>query len=332
MRALFSSLDALIFLPPVSQFIPAPLPSAPRVRGLTPVSAPDLDTGVALQTRLEALYANSTVLTTQAPFDLLAFAEESGVEIRQRKDLAWLAVRGYDSRRKGPVDYDDEFGSAPNGFGGEMGAPGPTAQMARMSLRAREGEVRIGLNEGETGQGKKPADSAVYDSVMLGAWELRWEGADVLAIVARFAAGFSFVTQWHLISASAPASDSLFAAVARATSAHPDVVWVFDRGWWEPSPQLWRDVRRSSWDDVILDDEFKQSLRDDYGGFLKGRKTYRRLGVPWKRGLIFLGPPGNGKTSALKAIMGEVGVPSLYVRNIRSESTAGWPSLTSPLA
>lgn len=128
------------------------------------------------------------------------------------------------------------------------------------------------------------------------------------------------MTQWHLVSSSRTASESLFGAVAKATAAHPDVVWVFDRGFWEPSRDLWREVSRASWADVILDDDFKHHLRKDYGGFLGARKTYRRLGVPWKRGLIFLGPPGNGKTSALKAIMGEVGVPSMYVRSMRSES------------
>lgn len=96
----------------------------------------------------------------------------------------------------------------------------------------------------------------------------------------------------------------------------PEVVWVFDHGYWQPSRRLWLEVKEASWDDVILDEDFKKRLRSDYGEFLKSKKTYHRLGIPWKRGLIFLGPPGNGKTSALKAIMGEITVPSLYVRTL----------------
>lgn len=229
--------------------------------------------------------------------------------------MAWLTLRGYSAGRSNPEDDDD------------LGAPGQAARMARMARqagRARAPEIRLGVldaqEEGEDSTGNDKGNEAIFDSVHMAAWELRWEDTDMLAIVAQFAQGFSFVTQWHLVSPHGSAADSLFATVAKATSAHPDVVWVFDRGWWEPSKDLWRDVRKSSWDDVILDADFKKNLREDYTGFLKGRKTYKELGVPWKRGLIFLGPPGNGKTSALKAIMGEVGVPSLYVRSVRSKS------------
>ncbi|EJT50527.1 ATP-dependent Zn protease [Trichosporon asahii var. asahii CBS 2479] len=289
-------------------------PGAPEEIYIKQFSALSGNTGVALQSRLEALYANSTVLTTQTPFDLLAFADESGLKLRQRRDLAWLTLRGYSAGRSNPEDDDD------------LGAPGQAARMARMARqagRARAPEIRLGVldaqEEGEDSTGNDKGNEAIFDSVHMAAWELRWEDTDMLAIVAQFAQGFSFVTQWHLVSPHGSAADSLFATVAKATSAHPDVVWVFDRGWWEPSKDLWRDVRKSSWDDVILDADFKKNLREDYTGFLKGRKTYKELGVPWKRGLIFLGPPGNGKTSALKAIMGEVGVPSLYVRSVRTQ-------------
>lgn len=253
------------------------------------------------------------MLTTQTPFDLLGFAEDSGLELRQRKDLAWLTFRGYTAGRSNP-DQDD--------LRGDLRPPGQAARMAREALRTRASEIRLDLKDGEESQRRsKGKQEAIFDTVWTGAWELSWDGANVLAIVAVFPQGFALATQWHLITPHSPAADSLFAAVAKATSAHPDVVWVFDRGWWEPSADLWRDVRKSSWDDVILDDDFKKGLREDYTGFLKGRKTYEKLGVPWKRGLIFLGPPGNGKTSALKAIMGEVGVPSLYVRSLKCK----WP-------
>ena len=55
----------------------------------------------------------------------------------------------------------------------------------------------------------------------------------------------------------------------------------------------------------------------------KGRDVYKDLGVPWKRGIIFHGPPGNGKTVSIKALMnqisekfkGEENVSLLYVRS-----------------
>jgi SpoVK/Ycf46/Vps4 family AAA+-type ATPase len=37
-------------------------------------------------------------------------------------------------------------------------------------------------------------------------------------------------------------------------------------------------------------------------GFIKGELIYRRLNIPYKRGFLFAGPPGNGKTMMLKVI------------------------------
>lgn len=127
-----------------------------------------------------------------------------------------------------------------------------------------------------------------------------------------------YLSQWHIVGAPEPAA-ALFSAVAEATSTFSEVVWVFDRGYWRPSPELWQDVQKANWKDVILDPEFKQSLQHDYRSFLRSRKTYERLGIPWKRGLIFLGPPGNGKTISLKAIMKEIDVPSMYVKSLHGK-------------
>jgi SpoVK/Ycf46/Vps4 family AAA+-type ATPase len=42
------------------------------------------------------------------------------------------------------------------------------------------------------------------------------------------------------------------------------------------------------------------------------------LGVPWKRGVLFLGPPGNGKTHCLRGVLGMLDLPTLYVQSFRS--------------
>ena len=92
---------------------------------------------------------------------------------------------------------------------------------------------------------------------------------------------------------------------------------------------------------MILDQDFKSKLQNDYRSFFKSEKTYKDLAVPWKRGLIFLGvshglsgatiilcltflqPPGNGKTVSLKAVMKDAqdkGIPCLYVKTLHCGS------------
>jgi len=41
-----------------------------------------------------------------------------------------------------------------------------------------------------------------------------------------------------------------------------------------------------------LEREKKESIIDDVIGFFNAESRYSEFGVPWKRGLIFYGPPG----------------------------------------
>ena len=57
-----------------------------------------------------------------------------------------------------------------------------------------------------------------------------------------------------------------------------------------------------TWEDIILPEEIKQDIRNNIACFIKGEAIYRRLNIPYKRGFLFAGPPGNGKTMLLKVI------------------------------
>jgi SpoVK/Ycf46/Vps4 family AAA+-type ATPase len=63
----------------------------------------------------------------------------------------------------------------------------------------------------------------------------------------------------------------------------------------------------------------KKELKSVSGRFFDSKTVYNDLGVPWKRGLIFYGPAGNGKTISIKALMHTLAdrkdsVPTLYVK------------------
>lgn len=62
-------------------------------------------------------------------------------------------------------------------------------------------------------------------------------------------------------------------------------------------------MQKTNWDDIILDDKIKKTLTGNVLRFLDSEIKYHEFGVPWKRGLIFHGPPGNGKTISLKVLM-----------------------------
>ena len=94
-----------------------------------------------------------------------------------------------------------------------------------------------------------------------------------------------------------------------------DEVLVFDDGSWSKDAALRRAIEGSTFDNLILKGELKAEIRGDVERFFAARATYERYGVPWKRGLVFIGPPGNGKTHALKALINATGKPCLYVKS-----------------
>ncbi|KLT39217.1 P-loop containing nucleoside triphosphate hydrolase protein [Cutaneotrichosporon oleaginosum] len=126
------------------------------------------------------------------------------------------------------------------------------------------------------------------------------------------------LTQWHIVTKKKEQAHALIQEVMQYSNSVRDVIWVFEMGGWRPDKELWDAVQKASWDDVVLEADFKKSIQNDYRTFFKSEETYKRLNIPWKRGLIFLGPPGNGKTISLKAIMHEMDVPTLYVRTLTS--------------
>jgi SpoVK/Ycf46/Vps4 family AAA+-type ATPase len=116
------------------------------------------------------------------------------------------------------------------------------------------------------------------------------------------------------------AADELLMAIGAWSAVLHDEIYVFDNGCWTKSHELWESIQGSSWDEVILNPEMKANLIQDIQGFFDNKQLYKKLAVPWKRGLIMHGVPGNGKTISIKALISalyerETPVPSLYVKS-----------------
>lgn len=125
-------------------------------------------------------------------------------------------------------------------------------------------------------------------------------------------------------SGHCPETDALILAAGKWTSQLHDEIFVFDDGDWVKSKDLYKAVASSSWNDVILSPETKKSLIEDVHGFFDNQALYAQFSVPWKRGIILHGVPGNGKTVSIKALMSSLyersdhSIPSLYVKSFET--------------
>jgi transitional endoplasmic reticulum ATPase len=166
------------------------------------------------------------------------------------------------------------------------------------------------------------------DHVRFGRWAYTWKNSEFILYEVEYQEPFKQPTKLYFILSPRslgtdlmhhPVTDELILAVGEWTTELHDEIYVFDDGRWNKNKELWKSVQGASWDEVILNPGMKANLIKDVQSFFDNRELYKKLSVPWKRGLILHGVPGNGKTISIKALINELQkrpepIPSLYVK------------------
>jgi len=187
---------------------------------------------------------------------------------------------------------------------------GPFATAGQCVTRARPWEPRLDtwwLEE----------DGTARRSRLTGWYEVDWQGESFEVVMASLldASGCSNDFAW-VVAATKERATAFFLAVCGWSSAAHGEVLVYEGGF-SKSRQLYEAIRAASFDELVLGGALKESLRADLRRFLSSRELYARLKVPWKRGVLFTGPPGNGKTHAVRALVKESELPCVYVKSLR---------------
>lgn len=135
-----------------------------------------------------------------------------------------------------------------------------------------------------------------------------------------------------IVADSKKLAEDFFAEVCEWSSEVRGEVLVFQDGEWTKNKELFDAIKTATFDNLILRDTLKQEIRDDFAQFFLSREVYERYRIPWKRGVLFIGPPGNGKTHTPKALVNQLGQPCLYIKGFNSEYATDQENMRSVFA
>lgn len=114
-------------------------------------------------------------------------------------------------------------------------------------------------------------------------------------------------------------AEDFFRAVCEWSCEVRGEILVYHDGYFRKDKRLFNSIKSATFDNLVLPDSLKQQIQSDFQQFFSSREVYERYQIPWKRGAIFIGPPGNGKTHTLKALINQLSKPCLYIRSFKSD-------------
>ncbi|MBL8913967.1 MAG: AAA family ATPase [Archangium sp.] len=199
---------------------------------------------------------------------------------------------------------------------------GPWAAATRqttVSLSPEYAVRKLGIEEGFTQRmrreqrGEMAPTSSWHLSEGLESFE--WKGHRFEVFTTRLLNEYGSHRWSWLISDDDTLIKELFAVVVAWNSEVHGEVLVFSNGCFSKSAELQSAIEATKIEDLVLPPQLAESLLNDVSHFLASRELYEKAGAAWKRGMLLMGPPGNGKTHAIKGLIKRAGLPCLYVKS-----------------
>jgi len=156
----------------------------------------------------------------------------------------------------------------------------------------------------------------LYPHVEQVVWDVNWNSETIFVVHLEWETACGLRSRDWVVASSQEVAERFILDVERKTNAPNKSILVFSNGRWSRSRSLFNEIQKASFDDLVLPGEMKETILTEFKQFLGSKDQYKRLGISWRRGALFVGPPGNGKTHCVKALVKELGVSVLYVQSL----------------
>jgi hypothetical protein len=181
--------------------------------------------------------------------------------------------------------------------------PGPQAMHPQHAV-----PPHVAMHRHRSRQRVKPSspEQETLDRALNAWFEVEWQGSslDLLCLNQN---------RYWIMADTQEVARGFFVAVCKwNTEVHGEVL-VFNGNWYKDE-NLFQDIKGATFNNLILRGNLKEQIRDDLAQFFSSRELYEEYGIPWKRGILFIGPPGNGKTHTVKALINSLEQPCLYIK------------------
>lgn len=164
------------------------------------------------------------------------------------------------------------------------------------------------------GVGKK------LDETIENSWlHVLWQGHLMEVVLMTWYDGRCRVRHHWIVAEGRKIAEDFFRAVCDWCCEVRGEILVFHDGYFQKDKQLFTSIKNATFENLILPYSLMQQVQNDFQQFFDSREIYERYAIPWKRGALFIGPPGNGKTHTLKALVNQLAKPCLYIRSFKTD-------------
>ncbi|MEL7505717.1 MAG: ATP-binding protein [Cyanobacteria bacterium J06554_1] len=154
-------------------------------------------------------------------------------------------------------------------------------------------------------------------------FEVQWQDHTLMVLQLSWPQSYFDDCRYYWILADTQAvADEFFAAVCQWNSQVREEVLVFEGGFWQKNRDLYASIKSATLENLVLAGTLKEDIYEDAQRFFDSQPLYAEYNVPWKRGLLFIGPPGNGKTHMVKALVNSLGYPCLYIKSFKTRQSS----------